>query len=311
MTKSSTLKLVFHPDYLKYDFGGDHPFWPERAKIFLEILPRSLDEDLYQVVKPTPASDSDILLVHSAEYLAKVKKLARESGWLSPDTPLNLNVLQAAYASVGGSILAGQLALRGEPAINLLGGLHHAGKTDSSGFCVFNDHAIAVRHLQKKGQIKKAFILDLDVHAGQGTQEIFYDDPSVFTVSLHQDPTTLYPGTGFPWQKGRGPGLGFNLNVIFPPGTEEEKYLTAIDQILPRIDVFQPDLVVVVLGVDTFKDDPLASLSLTETAYGRIGGLIGRLDFAKFICFAGGYSPKVPDLWMGFIEGLISDPPGV
>jgi acetoin utilization protein AcuC len=215
--------FVFHPDYLKYNFGSSHPFWPERAREFLKLLPKESPQTSYQVVEPDLADDKDILLVHSGEHLQKVKKIAAERGFLAIDTPLNSNILQTAYAYTGGSILAAYLALDGHLTVNLLGGLHHAGISEASGFCVFNDHAIAVRKLQNEGKIKKAFILDLDVHPGQGTQEIFYEDPSVFTVSLHQDPSTLYPGTGFPSQRGKGKGLGYNLNVIFPPGGSRER----------------------------------------------------------------------------------------
>jgi acetoin utilization protein AcuC len=300
--------FIFHPDYLKYSFGPRHPFWPERAREFLKLLPEEFPQTFFKVVEPDPADDKDVLLVHSGEYLKKVKKMAAEKGALAIDTPLNTDVLQAAYAYTGGSILAACLALDGHLAINLLGGLHHAGISEASGFCVFNDHAIAVRKLQNEGKIKKAFILDLDVHAGQGTQEIFYEDPSVFTVSLHQDPSTLYPGTGFPFQRGEGRGLGYNLNVIFPPGAQEREYLAKLDEVLPLIEGFTPDLLVVVLGVDTFRGDPLASLNLTERSYTKIGEWLRSLDYPKFFCFAGGYSSKVPQLWLNFIKGLVKKP---
>lgn len=296
------IKIVFHEKYLKYDFGPGHPFWAGRAVTFLEKLRKY--KIPHEILVPEKASDEDILLVHAKDYLNRVKRLARERGALSIDTPVNPNVLEAAFYSVGGSILALEHALKGERVINLLGGLHHAGISDSSGFCIFNDHAIAVRKLQKDGKIKKAMIYDLDVHAGQGTQEIFYSDPKVFTISLHQDPTTLYPGTGFASQKGEGAGKGYNLNVPLPPGTGEKEYLEALDSVLPLAKKFPHDVTVLVLGVDTFEEDPLASIKLKEETYQKIGQRFKKFAKLGVMC-AGGYSKKTPDLWLSFLKGYL------
>jgi len=296
------LKVVFHEKYLKYDFGPGHPLWPDRTVPFLEKLKRYKIH--HEIVVPQKATDEDILLVHSDNYLERVKRLAHERGALSIDTPVNPNVLEASYYSVGGSILALELALKEERVINLLGGLHHAGIFNSSGFCIFNDHAIAIRKLQKEGKIKKAMVYDIDVHAGQGTQEIFYKDPKVFTISLHQDPTTLYPGTGFAYQKGEGAGEGYNLNIPLEPGTDEKKYLQALDSVLPLAKKFPHDVVILVLGVDTFKEDPLANLRLEEGTYQKIGQRFKKFAKLAVMC-AGGYSRKTPDLWLSFLKGYL------
>ncbi len=296
------LKVIFHEEYLKYDFGPGHPFWPGRALPFLEKLKKY--QIPHQILVPKKALDEDLLLVHTEEYLERIKRLAQEGGALSIDTPVNPDVLEASYYSVGGSILALEEALKEERVINLLGGLHHAGISDSSGFCIFNDHAIAIRKLQKGKKIKKAMIYDLDVHAGQGTQEIFYSDPSVYTISLHQDPRTLYPGTGFTSQKGEGVGEGYNLNVPLPPGTGEKEYLEALDKVLPLVKKFSPDVVVLVLGVDTYKEDPLASLRLDEETYEKIGQRFQKFAKIAVMC-AGGYSRKTPDLWLSFLKGFL------
>ena len=296
------LKIIFHEAYLKYDFGPGHPFWPERAVPFLEKLKKY--QIPHEILVPKRATDEEILLVHSKEYLQRVKRLASEGGSLSTDTPVNPNVLEASYYSVGGSILVLEEALKGEKVMNLLGGLHHAGINDSSGFCLFNDHAIAIRKLQKEKKIKKALIFDLDVHAGQGTQEIFYSDPKVFTISIHQDPTTLYPGTGFSHQKGIEAGEGYNLNIPLPPGTTEKEYLEALDSVLPLAKKFPHQIMVLVLGVDTFKDDPLANFRLHEETYQKIGERFKKFPKLAVMC-AGGYSQKTPDLWLSFLKGYL------
>lgn len=302
MSKSrNDMVIIYHPAYLKYDLGPGHPFWPGRASAFLEKLKNTNFK--YQIVEPQKAKDEDILLVHTKEYLGEVKRLAREKGYLTIDTPINKDILEAAYYSVGGSILALNLALKGELAINLLGGLHHAGISTGSGFCIFNDHSIAIKKLQKEKKVKRAMIVDLDVHAGQGTQEIFYSDPTVFTISLHQDPMTLYPGTGFANERGEGEGLGFNLNIPLPPGTDEEEYLKALDKILPLYQKFEPDILVLVLGADTYKEDPLANFNLEIETYEKIGQ---RFSDKKplAVMFAGGYSQAVPAIWLSFLKGL-------
>lgn len=296
------IKIIFHEAYLKYDFGPGHPFWVERAVPFLEKLKKY--QIPHEILVPKRATDEDLLLVHSQNYLDRVKKLAKEGGALSLDTPVNPDVLEASYYSVGGSILALEEALKGEKTMNLLGGLHHAGTSNASGFCIFNDHSIAIRKLQQEKKIKKAMIFDLDVHAGQGTQEIFYADPKVFTISIHQDPTTLYPGTGFSHQKGIEAGEGYNLNIPLPPGTTEKEYLEALDSVLPIAKKFPHDIMVLVLGVDTFKDDPLANFQLEDETYQKIGERFQKFPKLAVMC-AGGYSRKTPDLWLSFLKGYL------
>ncbi len=296
------IKIIFHEAYLKYDFGPGHPFWPERAVSFLEKLKKyGLP---HEILVPKMATDEEILLVHTKDYLDRVKRLAKEGGALSIDTPVNPGVLEASYYSIGGSILALRQALAGEKTMNLLGGLHHAGTSNASGFCIFNDHSIAIRKLQQEKKIKKAMIFDLDVHAGQGTQEIFYSDPKVFTISIHQDPTTLYPGTGFSHQKGIEAGEGYNLNIPLPPGTTEKEYLEALDSVLPLAKKFPHDIIVLVLGVDTFKDDPLANFQLEDETYQKIGERFKKFPKLAVMC-AGGYSRKTPDLWLSFLKGYL------
>jgi len=296
------VKFVFHEKYLKYSFGPGHPFWPERALVFLKKLKKH--DFQHEILVPKKASDQDILLVHSQNYLNRLKRLAQEGGWLSIDTPVGAENLEAAYFSVGGSILALKEAFEGKRVFNLLGGLHHAGIASGSGFCLFNDHAIAIKKLQKKGLIKKAIIYDLDAHAGQGTQEIFYHDPKVLTVSIHQDPHGFYPGTGFARQTGEGPGKNYNLNVLLPPGTKETQYLKAVDKVLPLAKKFPHDIVVLVLGVDTYKEDPLANIELDLDSYRQIGERFKRFPRLAVMC-AGGYSKKTPDLWFSFLKGLL------
>jgi len=307
------LKIIWPNEYLKYDFGKSHPFWVERGQAFLKKIAQE-KKFSYQVLAPKKAKDEDILLVHSKNYLNRVKELALSKGNLSSDTPLNEKILQASYWYVGGTILALEEVLKGNTAMNLLGGLHHAGSDNSSGFCVFNDHAIAIKKLQKMRELsphgkiwlhgRKVFILDIDVHAGNGTQEIFYQDSTVFTVSLHQDPRTLYPGIGFENETGASRGKGFNRNFVLAPGATGGQYLKKFHQALELIPKFKPDLLILIFGADTYKEDPLANINLELNDYFKIGHALKPFQPFAILC-AGGYSKKVPEIWLKFLQGLL------
>lgn len=295
------INIVYSEKYLDYGFGESHPFRPERARKFIELL--ETKKLGYKIIEAPRASDEEILLVHTEEYLERVKHLSKEAGGVSMDTPVTKENLEAAYYYTGGTIRAAEIALEGKKVVNLLGGLHHAESNNSSGFCIFNDHAIAIRSLQKNDKIKTASVLDLDVHAGNGTQEIFYDDPTVLTISVHQDPTRFYPGTGFEHQTGEGEGEGFNINKVLSPGTKEKEYLEFLDALLPVVVDFEPDILLVILGVDTYEKDPLASVKLEKGTYAKIAGRIKKFD-KKAVLFAGGYSKDVPELWWNFVSNL-------
>jgi len=297
------LDIVYSENYLKYDLGADNPISRDKTMVFLEKL-KAEGEISYEVVEPASAKENDLLLVHTPKYIKELKRLAASDLEFDPDTPINQGMIEGGLYIVGGTILCLNLALQRKKTVNLIGGMHHAGSYYASGFCIYNDHAIALRKLQKEGKIERATIYDLDVHAGQGTQEIFYSDPTVMTVSIHQDPFTIYPGTGFETQKGEGRGLGTNINVTLPPGTKETEYLKALDSILERTKEFEPDISVLVLGVDTYKGDLLGGLSLEEESFRKIGERFRRFDKLA-VLFGGGYSRKIPDLWMMFLKGYL------
>ena len=297
------LHIIYHPKYLNYNFGPGHPFWPQRAAVFLELI-REQKGFAYTLHEPGKAKRLDLELVHTKRYVDRVIHLAKIRGALSIDTPVSEAVLEAAHYSVGGTKLASTLALEGKRVMNLLGGFHHAGRFAASGFCLFNDPAIAIKKLQKQKKIKTAFVFDVDVHAGQGTQEIFYDDPTVYTLSIHQDPRTLYPGVGFPNETGKGKGRGFNRNIILAPGSGEAEFLKAVREGLSLHDEFNADLTILVLGADTYKEDPLANIKLDFETYQTLGTLFSKTEKLSILC-AGGYSKRVPDIWMAFLAGFL------
>ena len=297
------LNIIYSENYLKYDLGSDNPISRTKTESFLEKL-RGEGKIDYKILEAPRANEEDLLLVHTPKYLQELKRLADYNLEFDADTPVNLGMLEGGLYIIGGTTLSLSLALQGERVVNLIGGMHHASSYQASGFCIYNDHAIAIRKLQKEGKIKKAIIYDLDVHAGQGTQEIFYQDSSVMTVSIHQDPRTIYPGTGFEWQKGEKEGLGTNINVPLPPGTREKEYLQALDFVLEQTKDFGHDISVLILGVDTYKEDFLGGMSLEEESFIKIGERFRNIQRLA-ILFGGGYSMKIPDLWMMFLKGYL------
>jgi acetoin utilization protein AcuC len=175
---------------------------------------------------------------------------------------------EAAALHVGGTLLACDLAVHDGRAFNLGGGFHHAMRERASGFCIFNDPAIGIRHLLDRHDLKRVLYVDTDAHHADGVEVAFYDDPRVLTISFHESGATLFPGTGWVEEIGAGEGRGYSVNVPLPPHTFDEAYLSAFDAIVPPLaDAFRPQALVTQFGADAFAGDPLANLLLTPRAY--------------------------------------------
>lgn len=269
-----THSIVYHPDYQTYNFGPTHPFSPVRLVMLLELL-EALDA-LPDFAEPTPATRNDVLTVHSEAYVEQVEAAshgtprpdAQRFGLDTGDVPIFAGMDAAARALVGGTLHAARLVAADEArcVLQLGGGLHHAGREKAAGFCVYNDGAVAIRYLRQQG-LRVAY-LDIDVHHGDGVQALFYDQPDVLTISLHESGRYLYPGTGFVDELGEAEGKGFKLNVPLEPFTHDASYLDAFEYVVPRaLLYFQPDVLVVECGVDAHMADPLAHLLLTSHAF--------------------------------------------
>jgi acetoin utilization protein AcuC len=230
------------------------------------------------------------------------------------DTPLSPSILEGSLFIMGGALRLGESIFNGTVTrgINLGGGLHHAGESFGGGFCLFNDVAILTKYLQEVQNVKRVLILDYDVHAGNGTSDIFYSDPSVLYISYHQDPKTLYPGTGFIHQVGRGDGEGFNINVPLPAGTSNETYFFAVQEIFtPLVAEFQPEIIIANGGSDPHFADILGGLGLTIDAFFRLSTLV--VNTAEEVCqgkvvflIGSGYNPAVlPLCWYALAAGVV------
>ncbi|MFQ6129888.1 MAG: histone deacetylase, partial [Candidatus Hadarchaeaceae archaeon] len=225
-----------------------------------------------KVLEPKPAKREDIELAHDAEHIKLVEHLSKFERPLDADTPVRRNTFELALLAAGGTIDAGRSVLSGE-ASNAFALVrppgHHASRTRGGGFCYFNNLAVMIERMKREFKLRRVFVLDFDAHHGNGTQDIFYGDPSVLFLSLHQNPLTLYPGTGFVHELGSGEGEGYTVNVPMPPGSGDAEYVGAMEEIfVPLTEQFNPELFAVSAGFDAYADDPLTQLQLSTLAYG-------------------------------------------
>jgi acetoin utilization protein AcuC len=276
--------LVFGPWSLGYDLGPGHPLTPRRFGPGIDLL-RSVTEVAggppIRELQPEPAADAELRLAHTARYLEVVRRFsaaplgAWEAGIGPGDTPAFAGMHQAAAAVADGSIRAMEAILRGEASHTFHpgGGLHHAMPDRASGFCVYNDPALAIARARLEGL--RVLYVDLDVHHGDGVQAIHASDPGVLTFSMHQSGRTLFPGTGSVSELGEGAAAGTSLNLPLDPGTGERGWLAALRAVLPEAAAaFGPDVVVSQHGADAHARDPLANLLVTTTAMGAAARLV-------------------------------------
>ncbi|MGP3970446.1 acetoin utilization protein AcuC [Streptomyces sp. 6N223] len=262
-----------------YDFGPGHPMDPVRLRLTMRLVEAFGLDKRIEVAAAKPADESVLGLVHEPDYVQAVRRASQDPGGAdvlrglgTPDTPVfeGMHEVSALIAgqSVGGAefIWSGTSGEGGAHAVNFSGGLHHAMPGAASGFCVYNDAALAIARLLELGARRVAY-LDLDVHHGDGVQAAFWNDPRVLTISLHEDPRTLFPGTGRPVESGGAEAPGSAVNLALPPGTADAAWLRALHAVVPELLAdFAPEALVTQHGADTHVDDPLAHLALSVDA---------------------------------------------
>jgi acetoin utilization protein AcuC len=296
--------VIWSEDLLQYDLGPAHPMAPGRLALTMALAAELgiLESDGVRVAAPTPATDDVLRLVHDPGYIAAVRKapvaesgaeLARY-GLGSEDNPVFDRMHEASALVTGGTVDAAR-AVRAEEtqhAVNLAGGLHHAMPAAASGFCVYNDAAVAIAWLLADGVGKVAYV-DLDAHHGDGVQAAFFDDPRVLTISLHESGYTAFPGTGFPHERGTGKAEGMAVNVALPADTGDAGWLRAFHAVVPPlIRAFEPQILVTQLGCDSHRLDPLAQLNLSVDAhrhsYSELHALAHEVAGGRWIAVGGG-----------------------
>jgi acetoin utilization protein AcuC len=311
--------LVFCEELTHYDFGPDHPMAPGRVKNTISLARQLGVMDRLQVV-PTPKIDRAVLeTVHDPAYIDAVERGVpdRQHGLGTTDNPIFPEMHKISGLVAMASVEAARQIWHGETlrACNVSGGLHHAMPDRTSGFCVYNDIALAIRWLLDNGCERVGYV-DVDVHHGDGVQAIFYDDPRVLTISLHETPACLFPGTGFPTETGGPNALGSAVNVALPPGTTDAGWLRAFHAVVPQaLRAFRPTVLVTQHGCDSHRHDPLADLNLSLD--GQRASYLALADLADELCEGrwlstggGGYAVLnvVPRAWTHLL-GIVSGEP--
>jgi acetoin utilization protein AcuC len=313
---SERVELVWYGDDAPwYDHGPQHPLRPARVILTRELINAFGLVDGARVTEAVArnATDDELLMVHTDGYLDAVKRAGRgeDGGWwrfgFGPgDNPIFPQMHEASARVAGASLGAAEAVFggRAEHAFNPAGGLHHAMPARASGFCVYDDPALAIEWLLRQGVPRVAYV-DVDVHHGDGPQAIFYGDPRVLTISLHQSGRTLFPGTGFVDELGHGQAQGTKVNVPLPPYTGDDEWLWAFRQVVPPlVRAWQPDVLVTQLGCDTHYTDPLAQLGLTTRAYREVASTLHTLAHeaagGRWVATGGGgyqWARVVPRAW--------------
>jgi len=312
----------------QYNFGPDHPLAPIRVELAMRL---ALDlgvisrENLSGPV--IPATQEQLLRAHSPEYIAAVIAAGADPqcadvsfGLGSSDNPAFAGMHEASARIAGATLMAANAVWNGNArhAVNLAGGLHHAQRASASGFCIYNDIAVAIYDLLEQGAQRIAYI-DIDAHHGDGVANIFYDDPRVLTISLHESPATLFPRTGWPHEIGGTGALGSCVNLALPAGTGDQGWLRAFVSVIPEIiDAFRPEIIFSQNGADSHVNDPLTHLALSvdgqRYAYELIHQLAHRHGEKLVAVGGGGYdiADAVPRSWVNLLavvsgSGLAKD----
>ena len=293
--------FVYEDSLSRHVLRSDHPMRPVRLRHTYELLSAygAFDGDSSRLISPRTATDEELEWVHTPDYIAAVRALGAGLATVRPerfgfsamgDNPVYPGMFDAATLSSGATLVAAELVASQhvDVAFSISGGLHHAAPTHASGFCIFNDPAIAIRYFLQRG-MRVAYV-DVDAHHGDGVQEVFYGDDRVLTISIHESGQYLFPGTGFVSELGTGNGEGYSVNVPLFPYTEDELYLWAFREIaIPLIRAFAPDVLVTQLGIDSYHSDPITHLQLTSRGFVEVVREFAGLGLPWLALGGGGY----------------------
>lgn len=326
--------LTYSDEFLKYSLGPNHPMNPSRLGPSISLLNYLYSDDPdFKIINPSIVDPSIIELAHTTEYIASLSQMSikgfeptyeqrshalTEFNIGTGDCPIFENMAQISELIVGSTVSAAESIMKDEfsRGFVLLAGLHHASKARASGFCYYNDVNVSIRRLQSLYDGIKILYLDTDLHAGDGVNYEFYNDPNILTISLHESGEFLFPGTCFSEEVGSKDGEGFAVNLPLYPYTHDDLYQKALFQYLPVFtEEFNPDIIIWQAGVDGHMDDPLGHLMLTTNSYHKFGKLVNKLSenmkTPRVLALGGGgYNPlSVTRSWISEVQGLSNKPP--
>lgn len=311
---SSSSCIIFDERLTSYNFGHSHPMAPVRVQLTIDLVREfGLFDDGLECIGADPADDQALVRVHDEHYIEAVHRVSADPNQIdlshglgNADNPVFAQMHEASALIAGASVEAAKRVWTGQAkhAINISGGLHHAMPGSASGFCVYNDIALAIAWLLDNGAERVAYV-DVDAHHGDGVQTMFWNDPRVLTVSIHESPQTLFPGTGYATESGAAGAEGSAVNVALPPGTSDAGWLRAFHAVVPDVvRSFKPDILFTQQGCDSHMDDPLTNLMLSVD--GQRASYLALRDLANEVCEGrwvatggGGYAvlDVVPRAW--------------
>ncbi|MFW9770967.1 MAG: acetoin utilization protein AcuC [Candidatus Thorarchaeota archaeon] len=332
---AAKVALIYTDKYQAYNFGPQHPLRPLRLKLTHSLMEKLglLNSENLEIIEPRIATKEEIERIHATEYVNVVSKLSQNPDdpiingdntlfkgayiyGLGPgDNPIFRGMYEASALVCGASIAAADLVWKDNEfqiSFNPAGGMHHAIKDRASGFCIFNDIAVAIAHLKTlKKEIKVAY-LDIDCHHGDGVQWLFYDDPNVLKISFHESGRFLFPGTGNIDEIGEGLGKGYSINFPLLPGTNNKMFLKLFRYSVPRLlEAYNPDILFTQLGVDTHFNDPLTQMGLSISVYRDIAQTMRSCarDYCqnRWVAVGGGgyLMSVVPRAWSLFLAKML------
>lgn len=285
--------LIYSEEYKKHE-TGNHPENKERLQVIMDAIKKGGLLNNNPLITPEMASEDDLIRVHTPQHVENIRNFCQNGGgYWDFDTIASVQTYHIARLAVGGAIKASELVLNnGKSAYALVRPPgHHATRDRAMGFCFFNNLAIALEYLREVHKLKKFMIVDFDVHYGNGTAEIFYHDPQVLYISIHQDPGTIFPGIGFMEEMGKDEGEGYNINIPMPPGSTTADYIYILEKILkPAAENFVADFYMADAGFDGHKDDPLSSINLDDDFFQWIGAELMDIAGSLALFLEGGYN---------------------
>lgn len=295
-------RFVYRPELAHFELGEGHPFKPLRVELTRTLLETAGLLHAHEVVAPDPLPEGALERVHDPRYVAAVRAASKgrppenaaQYGLGTSDNPIFPGMHESVLGVCAATVTAVDLVASGRAlrSANLAGGLHHAMRDRASGFCIYNDLALGIRHAVDEYGMRVAYV-DLDAHHGDGVQWLFYDSAEVMTISMHESGRYLFPGTGHAYETGQGDGRGLAVNLPLEPYTGDDSYLELFDAVVPTaLRRFAPDLILLQAGADMHRYDPLADLSLSlvgmAASYRRVVALADELTGGRLVITGGG-----------------------